>query len=647
MKKLILISTAVMAALAVQAKTYELQSPDGRNLVTVNADNNVSYSLTRDGNPILDDSPVSLTVDGKQWGTNAKCRKAKKSSADKTLSLVVPRRHSTLKDKYNALTLSYGPYSIEFRAYDDGMAYRFISDSPKADRVTDEVAGYNLAGDPNLHVQVTDRMDMSFEGLFDVRPVSSMPTDSVAFLPLVADQGKYKVVLCEAGVYDYPGIFLKGENGKLRSAFANYPADRHYAFNHLQYIIDTRKDFMIEKAGRRKFPWRITAVFDNDRDLMGNDLVYILGNDTDAEGDYSWVKPGKVLWEWWNAWNLYGQDVPFRSGVNTDYYKWMVDYAKKLGVEYMLIDEGWSSKEDLLDTTPGCDIAEICRYANEKGVGIILWVSYANMLRNTTGYLDQIEKWGAKGVKMDFMDRNDAEMVDFYELVADECARRHLLLNYHGAYPPDGMRRRYPNIMTREGVRGNEYNKWSNDIMPKHNLNLAYIRQFAGPMDYTPGGMLNTQPERFRMVNEEPMVKGTRSHQVAMYVLYDSPLQMMCDSPNNYEQNPVSRDFIAVIPTTWDETVPLEGKLGEYVAVARRHGDKWYIGAMNGTDAPVDLNLDLSFIGPEYKNITYHADGPNSDLQAKDAVVRNVKFDSRMLPVKMVRNGGYAAVITK
>jgi len=238
-------------------------------------------------------------------------------------------------------------------------------------------------------------------------------------------------------------------------------------------------------------------------------------------------------------------------------------------------------------------------------------------------------------------------MVDFYELVADECARRHLLLNYHGAYPPDGMRRRYPNIMTREGVRGNEYNKWSNDIMPKHNLNLAYIRQFAGPMDYTPGGMLNTQPERFRMVKEEPMVKGTRTHQVAMYVLYDSPLQMMCDSPNNYEQNPVSRDFIAVIPTTWDETVPLEGKLGEYVAVARRHGDKWYIGAMNGTDAPVDLNLDLSFIGPEYKNITYHADGPNSDIQAKDAVVRNVKFDSRMLPVKMVRNGGYAAIITK
>lgn len=585
-----------------------------------------------------------MTVDGKVWGRNDRCKSAKRSQVSRTADVMVPRRFKTVEDNYNGLSLKYKGYDIEFRAYDEGVAYRFVSTSPKADKVNADASVITLTGNPDTYTQLTDRLQQWFEYNYTERPLSRLPADSLVILPMLADNGKYKIVLAEADVYDYPGIYLRPGKDGLRVEAPAYPATEKKVDNGNKIYADTRKDFLIGKAGCRPFPWRLTGVYDNEADLLASEFVWKLASAPDKGTDFSWVKPGKVLWDWWNCWNVYGVD--FKVGINTDTYRYLIDYATKHGIEYVLFDEGWSAPFDLLTLADGIDMEAVCRYAAEKGVGVLLWAKWVNLDRQMDEALDMMAHWGVKGIKVDFMDRNDAKMVDFYERTALEAARRKLLVNFHGSYPPDGMRRRYPNIMTREGVYGLENNKWSTRVTPRHDVLLSFIRQYSGPMDYTPGAMLNSHIERFRVVHDEPMSQGTRSHQAAMYVLFESPLQTMADSPLHYDQNPASRDFIKMMPTSWDETVPLTGRLGEYVAVARRKGDKWYIGAMNGTDKPLHLDLDLSFLGDGELIITEHADGVNAARQAKDAKVTTKPLEGRTIGIDMARGGGYAAIIS-
>ena len=310
-------------------------------------------------------------------------------------------------------------------------------------------------------------------------------------------------------------------------------------------------------------------MFDNASSILQSELIYLLSEEKEQAADYTWVKPGKVLWDWWNDRNIY--HINFKSGINTDTYLYLVDYAAKHHIEYVLIDEGWSARNDLLTLNPDVDIPRICEYATEKGVGIQLWSKWVNIMRQMDEAFAQFSKWGVKGVKIDFMDRNDAKMVNFYEQVAIKATQYKLLVDFHGSYPNEGMRRKYPNLMTREGVIGLEYNKWSKRATVTHDVIIPYLRMWVGPMDYTPGAMLNAHPETFYENQHEPMSQGTRSHQLAMYVVYESPLQMISDSPTKYDKNLRSFEFIKSIPTTWDETVPLEGEVGEYIALARRH----------------------------------------------------------------------------
>lgn len=636
---------SLLLATTLAAKNYRLCSPGGENIVDINADGDVSYTLVHRGDTILGKSPIAMSVGGKMWGKNARCRSVKQKSNDTEVELTVPRRHRTLRDNYNSMTLGYGDYSIEFRAYNDAVAYRFVSNSPKAGAVEDETIAFALAGNPDLYVSMTDTIQNSFETTYKHSKFNTFPTDSLAMLPILAKTGKYNVVLCEAGVYDYPGLFLTGGKGNLKGVLAGYPAEEILVNDDLQFRVESRKNYLIPGAGKRSFPWRVTACIDNDKDLMSNDIVYLLGNDSDTEEDFSWVKPGKALWDWWNDWDIY--EVPFKGGVNTDYYIHMIDWAGKHGIEYLMMDAGWSDYKDLLKIPEGLDMDSICSHAADKGIGVVLWTSAANFRRQMKPALDMMEKWGVKGIKIDFFDRNDAQMMTYMEQVARECAARKMLVDFHGCCPPDGLRRKYPNVITREGVYGLENSKWRYDVTPRHDLDIAFIRQFSGPMDFTPGSMNNNHRDRFFATNTGPMSQGTRSHQVAMYVLYDSPMQMVSESTTLYDLNPASRDFIMDIPTVWDETVPLEGEFGRYVAVARRNGDKWYVAAINGSDSPIEITVNLDFVPSSYTKIRYHADGENSDRQAKDFVCPTKDFHPGPLTIKMARGGGFAAIISK
>lgn len=631
--------------LTASAKEYRLNSPDGANTVIVRADGNVCYTFIHHGDTILRKSPVGMTVGGKQWGSDAICRSVKRNSNNTELELSVPRRNRILRDNYNSMTLGYGTYDIEFRAYNDAVAYRFVSKSPKAGAVENETVQFALNDNPDMYVLLTDTIQNSFESTYKHRKLKTFPTDSLALLPILAKTGKYNVVLCEAGVYDYPGLFLTGGDSCLTGVLAKYPAKEQLVNDDLQYRVEARQNYLIPSAGRRTFPWRVTACLDSDGELLGNDIVYLLGNDGDTKEDFSWVKPGKALWDWWNDWDVY--EVPFKGGVNTDYYIHMIDYAAEHGIEYLMMDAGWSDYKDLLKIPDGLAMDRICSYAADKGIGVILWTSAANFRRQMKPALEMMEKWGVKGIKIDFFDRNDAQMMSFMEQVARECAARKMLVDFHGCCPSDGLRRKYPNIITREGVYGLENSKWRYDVTPEHDLNIAFIRQFTGPMDFTPGSLNNNHRDRFLATNTGPMSQGTRSHQVAMYVMYDSPMQMVSESTTLLDQNPVSRDFIMDIPTVWDETVPLESKFGRYAAVARRYGDKWYVAAMNGTDEPVEITVNLDFIPASYTKIRYHADGVNSDRQAKDFTSRTGNFHPGQLTIKMARGGGYAAIISE
>ena len=646
MKKKHILSLCVLAALGntAGARIHELKSPDGRNVVQVEADGDVHYSLARDGQPILTRCRLTLTVDGDTWGAGAKCRSARRNTVGQKVDFPVARRARTMTDEHNELVLAYGKYTIEFRAYNDGVAYRFVSQSPDANEVQAERADFNLVGNPMTYTQLTDRLQQWFEYNYTERMAADLPADSLVIPPMLALCGSYKVLLAEADVYRYPGLYLRPAGEGLKGEWAYYPATEKAMENGNKLYADRREDYLTDHAGRRTFPWRVTAVFDNEADLLGSELIYLLASGPEQEADFTWVRPGKVLWDWWNCWNVYGVD--FKAGINTDTYLYLIDYAAEHGLEYVLLDEGWSAPFDLLTLAPGVDMEAVCRHAERQGVGVLLWTKWVNLNRQMTEALDLMARWGVKGIKVDFMDRNDAKMVDFYERTARECAKRHMLVNFHGSYPPDGMRRRYPNIMTREGVYGLENNKWSTRVTPRHDVLLAYIRQFPGPMDYTPGSMLNAHPDRFRVIHDEPMSQGTRSHQVAMYIIYESPLQTLADSPVLYDQNAASRDFIKQIPTVWDETLPLGGRLGEYVAVARRSGDTWYIGVMNGTGQPLHLDLNLDFAGRTPKTIRYHADGPNADRQAKDAVIATTVSANNTLSIDLARGGGYAAIIT-
>ncbi len=636
---------------SVLAQEYITTSPDSSIKVIVKLDEAIKYAVFVDGKPVMKESSLSLTVEGHGvLGKNPKIIKSKKRSVDQVLKPELKVKSEFIKDNFNELELTFkGKYAVIFRVYDNGVAYRYKTKFKNEITVLNESATFNFVGQNDIYFPREKEFQSHNERLYEFGKLDTLAVDDLASLPTLIRAGKTNVLITETALLDYPGMWLTGSVGSaLKAKFPPYALEQKVDHRRWTDDRDIRvskpADFIAKTAGKRSFPWRVICLAKDDADLITNQLTYQLAEPCKIE-DTSWIKPGKVAWDWWNYNNVYGVD--FRAGVNTDTYKYYIDFASKYGIEYIILDEGWYVLGDVLDIVPNVDVQELINYGKSKDVGVILWVTWSSLDQKLVEALDVFKAWGAKGLKVDFMQRDDQWMVNYYERVARECAKRELLVDFHGSYKPAGLRRIYPNVLTREGVKGAENNKWADYITPKHNLTLPFIRMVAGPMDYTPGAMINAQKENFAITWNRPMSMGTRAHQVAMYTIYESPLQMLCDNPSNYMREDETTRFIAQIPAVWDETKVLHAKIGTYMGLARRHGDAWYIGVMNNEEQRV-LNIDFSFLEKGNYEADIFKDGINADRYASDYKLetRQIK-NSDVIEAQLAPGGGWSAIISK
>ena len=646
---------------------YEVSSPNGRVKVAVTNGNSIKWSITYDGKTVLLPSEINIQLRqaNKTLGLG-KIGKVSKKQIQSSFNNPFYKK-ATISDNYGQLLLyTNQKFTIEVRAYNDGAAYRLISGHTKSAMVVNEVAEYCFDADYQAFVPYVndtrggERYCYSFESYYDEQPLSKMFTDSLAITPLaVCLPEGMKAIVMDAGVENYPGMMLvKGQGNTLKAQFAPYPlAQEIGGFDRLNLVPTKRADYIAKLQGRQSLPWRAVVITEKDADILNCDMSQRLAPDCRIS-DTSWIRPGKVAWDWWNNCNITGVDFP--SGMNTKTYLYYIDFAAKNHIEYIIIDEGWSGKESLMSNlSDEIDLKRLIAHGQEKGVGIILWSSWRNLIGNDplggTTVSEQVMKhyadMGIKGFKVDFFDRDDQQVIASAYQLAECAARHHLVLDYHGL-KPFGIQRAYPNIFNFEGVKGLENSKWEPRSgngplhdQPHYDVTIPYLRMLAGPLDYTPGAMANAMKDSFFGNNDHPMSQGTRVHQMAMYTTFEAPLQMLADSPTKYMQNQECTDFIAQIPTTFDETIALDGQIGKYTLIARRKGSTWYLAAM--TDwVPRDLTVDLSFLGSGQHQADIFADGVNAGKEATDYLhTRKTVSSSDRLPIHLSSGGGWTAII--
>lgn len=647
MKKPLVVLLCCLLVLSTQARDYTLTSPNGEIEVHVSVGNQITYSINYNGAPVLSPSVIAMHFDnGVEAGDHSIVGKALTREINEMLSPVIHYNNATIPNHAKELELQFREgFSLTFRAYDDGVAYRFSTTFKGPVKVLAEDANFCFATDHHVYFPEEESMYSHNERLYLDVNLSDITEQRFCSTPTVIDAGIVRVLISESGLYDYPGMFLQGGpqgSDCLQGKFAPYPQKTEQTSDR-DVKVTEYANYLAQTDGTRSYPWRLMIIANTDAQLASSEMVYKLASPQKLD-DTSWIKPGKVSWDWWNALNVYGVD--FKSGVNTATYKYYIDFAAKYGLPYIILDEGWYDLKDLMKVVPDVDMDELTAYGKEKGVGLILWTTWKALDDKMDEAMDQFAKWGIKGIKVDFMQRNDQVMIDYYYRVAEEAAKRKLLVDFHGAHKPAGLSRVYPNVIGFEGVKGMENAKWSDEPDPEHDLRLAFIRNVVGPMDYTPGAMINKTKEDFRPVNNEPASLGTRCHQLAEYVVFQAPLQMLCDNPSNYYREPECMQFLEAVPTTWDETKVLDGKVSDYIITARRSGKDWYIGAM--TDwTPRDLNVDLSFLPPGNYKITIWKDGVNADRYASDYKMetQTVKSGDK-LKLSLAPGGGWAAIVS-
>ena len=623
---------------------FTLRSPDERIEVQIHVTNRITYDVWFSGKSLMKDSSLAIRIGDKTLGENPQLKSTKKNSVDKVLEPVVRQKSSKIRERYNELRLDFdGGYAVVFRAYPEGVAYRFeTSLGGENIKVFREDSTFRFASDFTAFYPEEESMFSHNERKYLPRPLKEIPSTKYASLPAVIDANGVKVAIAESDVEEYPGLWLGGTgDNALTSRFEHYPL-REQLERDRDYKVVEAADYIAVTHGTRTFPWRVAGIAEHDKDLIANSLIWLLEKPSQP-ADTSWVKPGKVAWDWWNFNNVYG--VAFKAGINTETYKYYVDFAAKNHLDYIILDEGWYKLGNVLEVVPEINMEELTAYAKQKDVGVILWVVWKSLGDQLVPALDQYAKWGVKGIKVDFMQRNDQMLMDYYVKVSRECAKRKMLVDFHGAQRPASLTRTWPNLISTEGVRGMEWSKWSAETDPPHNVTLPFTRMFLGPMDYTPGAMLNAQKDMFTPIMKRPMALGTRCQQLAMYVVYESPLQMLSDSPSNYEREPESLEFLRAVPTTWDQTIPLDGKISEYAVVARQNGKDWYIGAMTNWSER-DIEIELSFFPAGNFTMDAYQDGSNADRMASDYKKTTSQVSkSTKLKVHLAPGGGYAARI--
>lgn len=640
------------AAQAQKATNFDVQSPDGNIQLHVATSGNITWSVKDNNETVIAPSVIALQLQNAILGEKAVITSAKTEKVNNTIAAVNYIK-AIIPDNYTQLTLNCkGNYGLKFRVYNDAVAYRFFTTKKDSIIVKNEVANFNFAKDDSAFIPIQwdyrdgQNFNTSFEALYHHITLSQFPKDSLAFLPLLVDLGSgKKAAILEADLEDYPGMYLDlNETQKgLKGVYAPYPTAAHVISRNL--IPTQRATYIANTSGTRDFPWRIVAIARQDKDLLNNDIVQKLAAPP-LLSDYSWVKPGQVAWDWWNNWNITGVD--FHAGINTDTYKYYIDFAAANKLAYIVIDEGWSGFYDLMKIQPaGFDLQAIIDYGKQKNVGVIIWATWYNVLRQMDTAFPHYAAMGIKGFKIDFFDRDDAQVVASTYAIAKKAAAYKLLVDYHGIYKPTGLQRTYPNVIGYEGVKGLENFKWATEDQPRYTTSIPFIRMLAGPMDYTPGAMRNATQATYRPINDNPMATGTRCNQLAEYVVFYAPLQMLSDNPTIYMKNQECTDFITQVPTTWDETVPLDGRVGEYVAVARRKGNDWFVGAMTNWNAANRI-LDFSFLPSGKYTAEVFKDGVNADRNATDYKKETIRIASGdKIDIHLAPGGGWAAKLTK
>jgi len=638
------------------AQVLHVKSPNGKIDMALESGAKISWSVKHENTEVIAPSTISLTLgNGVVLGNNVKVISAKNSKVNSSFATPIYKK-KTVIDEYNQVVVTFkGDFGLILRAYNDGVAYRFFTSKKGQIIIKSEEANFNFGKDYKAFIPYVrdlrekDMYSSAFESMYDEIPLSKFVKDSLALSPLLIDLGNgKKTAIIEAELEDYPGMFLTINNQTqpgLQGAFAHYPKEERLGgYNKMNYMVAKRESYIAKTNGTRNFPWRAIIISESDKDLLNNDMVQKLSAPSQI-ADVSWIKPGKVAWDWWNDWNI--SKVDFKAGINTETYKYYIDFASKNHIEYVVLDEGWSEETNMLKVSPSMNIEELISYGKQKNVGIILWASWYAVNQVLDDAFSQYSKMGVKGFKIDFIDRDDQKMVKSLYDIAKKAASYKLFIDYHGMYKPTGIQRSFPNIVNFEGVKGLENAKWTpNDDMPHYETSIPFIRMLAGPMDYTPGAMRNATRSDFRPSNSMPMSQGTRCHQLGMYIVFEAPLQMLADSPTAYMKEQESTNFISQIPTTFDETIALDGKVGEYVAIARKKGDKWFVGGLTNWSGR-EMTIDLSFLGKGTYSAEIFKDGINAGKDATDykhEIVKVVSADK--LIVNMANGGGFAIIIS-
>lgn len=638
------------ASFAAKEKKYVLSSPDGTLKVEISAGNELAYQVMHGNDTILSHSNIGLvlengTIVGKTPRITGERRRKIKDNIESPFY-----RFKEFVATGNELDLKLkGGFGIIFRAYNEGVAYRFYTTQSSDIIIKEEQAEFNFKEDYTAYLPYTTNdkkpMVMAYQNVYDITPLSKAQP-KLAFLPVTVDCGSVKLTLLESDLEAYPGVFVQSQQGKygLKGVFAPYPAKTDfYPWRKQEYVTETT-DFISRSRGSRSYPWRVLAITEKDTDMPVNNLVYALAS-PNRIGDTSWIKTGKVAWDWWNDWNLKG--VPFKAGINMDTYKYYIDFASRNGLEFIVLDEGWYAPKsgDMLTVIPELDLPELIAYGKSKGVEIVLWTVFNVLDSQLEAACKKYADMGIKGFKVDFLDRDDQTAVEMVYRIAEMTARYKLTLDLHGIYKPTGINRTYPHIINFESVFGMEEVKWTDikNNMPLYDVTFPYIRMMAGPVDYTPGAMRNATKADWRAMYYTPASMGTRCHQLAAYIVHDSPFTMLCDAPTNYLNEQECVDFIASLPVEVDSTFIASGELGKYIVTVRKKDVNWYIGGMTNWDER-DVQLDFSFLpeGVSYTAVLFK-DGVNANKQAEDYRKETIRIDKdSRLTLHLASGGGFA-----
>lgn len=638
---IVLVTLSLFYVGKTSATSLELKSPNGHIKISVQLNEKIQYSVAYDQDELLQNCKLQMDLQNESLGDNPKLIRQKRMTINEELKREFPMKNAFVKNNCNVLQLDFKKnFSVELRAYDDGIAYRFITRKKSESIVKNEELGINFPTDYLSHLSLTGSFKTAYENPYShIKTSEYKKSDRMTTLPVLLEAGKnYKILISEADLSDYPCMFLKstGNNGMI-STFPKCPLEFGEDGDRSVKILK-EADYIAKTKGTRNFPWRLFVITKEDKQLLENEMVYKLST-PNVLGDISWVKPGQVSWDWWNGtFSPYGVD--FKTGCNMSTYKFYIDFASKYGIPYIIMDEGWANSVGD-PYTPNADInlKELVKYGLGKNVKIILWLSWLTV-ENNFDLFKKYSELGIAGVKIDFMDRSDQWMVNYFERVAKEAAKYKVFVDFHGAFKPAGLYRTYPNVITSEGVLGMEQGE---NCKPDNSIYLPFIRNAVGPMDFTPGAMINMQPEVYHSERPNAAAIGTRVNQLAMFVVFESGLQMLADNPTLYYREHECTDFISSVPVTWDETKVLCATVGELVVEAKRKGNTWFLGGLtNSKSRTVEISFDFLPKGKDF-TLTSFEDGINADRQAMDYKKKIMTITSETkLTIKLERNGGWA-----